>query len=350
MAAKRNTFDRALDELRQACANPNQINLSVLRRILNTRSHPFLIKEAAELTTEHNLRELIPDLEMSLDVLLDSAPKSDPGCQAKRAIINTLAHMIAGRSNLLQRACYHVQMEPAGPGITDTAGELRVTALEALLLQNDSDAMNIAACLLHDSEPAVRASTARVLGALAPAGADTLLRSCALSGESDQEVLVSLLTAILRMTPTAGLPFVTWFLFGEQKPSAPDYRGFPRFLGEMHDRRDQEYLPYAAVLALGEARPQGAKDLLVQKLEQTFDMPLVHHLLLGLALLRESSATEILLNEIKDAPTARAEGALTALALFRHDESLKIRIEQILGERKQPSLNKQFAKEFRRTE
>lgn len=346
MATRKSSFDKTLDTLRDASRDPRRVNLAVFRQILGAREHGFLVAEAARLARELELRSLVGDLEAALEDLLARPAKNDPGCRAKQGIVDALSSMVAGDPPLLLRACRHVQMEPSGPEIIDTAPDLRLTALRALAVQMSPEVAVVAAELLTDANAGVRAETAHLLADASPPGAEALLRLKILSGEHDSDVLTAAFSSLLKLDPARSLSFVTSFVHADDRPSDALGKGPRSYLGSLPPSGHRSELVFAAVLALGEARPRGAREVLLSKLATSVEIALVHHVMLALALLRDPAAIDALLHEIEGATPLRAKGAVTALAIYRHDETICDRVREIVARRAHHDISRRFREEF----
>jgi len=102
----------------------------------------------------------------------------------------------------------------------------------------------------------------------------------------------------------------------------------------------------AAVLALGESRQPAAIEALKSKWERCAQEPLRRALLTGLAVAREESAFDFLFSLVEDANEKTAGEAMSALALYRHDERIRSRVATLVAARKNKTIKQLFDAAF----
>jgi hypothetical protein len=209
----------------------------------------------------------------------------------------------------------HVQHEPVWGGTVDTAAELRGLCGLGLAATGRPGALLELVRLLADAETQTRVLGARAVASSGTAGAEEALRLKVLIGDAEREVLMEALVALLRIAPERSLAFARELLDGEDAPRAE-----------------------AAALALGEARPEGADELLAAALDRGHPDPAIA--LLALATLRSEAALELLLSVVASGPGHQAREALRALGVHRDDEELTLRVRAAVTERAAAGLSR----------
>ena len=177
--------------------------------------------------------------------------------------------------------------------------------------------------LLADKEVPARVGAVRAIADSGDIAGALLLRLKALLGDKEDEVIGECFSGLLRLAPAQSLEFVVGFL-----SSSSD---------EIRER---------AALALGESHLPAAFSVLRNAWEQTAQAARRRTLLLSIAMLRLDEAVAFLLARVAEDREAAATDALAALALYGRDESVRKRVEEIVGKR--PALKSVFEREFRR--
>jgi HEAT repeat protein len=277
-----------------------------LARALDSRSSA-VVAVAANVISHAAAAQYVPALGTAFDRFMLRATETDKGCLAKTAIARALLATSADCDALWLRAIRHVQLEPIWGGRQDTAVELRGIAAAALVQSDYPDVMVELTRLLADGEVMARVGAAQALGATRHVGAATpLLRFKVLSGDPDSRVIAACLSSLLGAAPEASLSFVA----------------------ERLDAADP-VLREAAAIALGESRLPGAFEPLAAAAERAATESDRRAALLGIALLRSERGHAHLLGLVAEAPHAVARLALEALAVFRHDATLRARVMQV---------------------
>jgi len=260
-------------------------------------------------------------VEAFLEVMNDPA-KRDPGCEALIAMAKALVSMGEPAAKVYFEGVHHVQMEGSfGPPI-DAAAPLRGLCAQGLARMGHPDALLECVNLLADKEVPARVGAVRAIADSGDIAGTLLLRLKTLLGDKEEEVIGECFNGLLRLTPVPSLDFVAGFL-----------------------RSSSEEIWERAALALGESRLPAAFPLLCQAWEQTAQAARRRTLLLSIALLRLDEAVEFLLARVAEDRDAAAGDALAALALYGRDESVRKRVEELVGKR--PPLKGVFDREFR---
>lgn len=320
---------RRLTALRQE-TDPAAV-ATALGRALDQKSSGLIAAKAADLTaelgqgdlTETAVARLIEKMRSAFDRLMIQPVKRDKGCLGKTAIARALASLDVPAQDLYIAGLRHVQLEPIWGGSVDTAAELRGHCALAMVRTHGPDAVLEVATLLADAERPTRLAAAEALGDSGDKAAEAVLRLKAVTGDEEPEVVGACFQSLLRLNPERSLDFVGQFL-GHNEPAVAE----------------------AAALALGESRIEAAVPMIHESLEVTVDADIQRVLYLALALSRRENALEILVDEVADGPIGRARGALTALALHRHQQELYRQLESLVEERRDRELGQIWRERF----
>jgi HEAT repeat protein len=311
MAPRRSAFDDKLDRLRELAALPAMQAAPELRRLL-AEPNAYLVNEAARITAELELPELVPDLVAAFQRILAGPASADKGCHCKNRLVESLMRLDANTPEVYLAGLKHVQMEFSVPLPVDAASALRGLSAHALVRMDHPDAAFLVAPLLLDPEPNTRAAAADALAVTGEELCGAVLHVKMLAGDSEAEVRGACYRGMLALAPRRYLPVVTAELAkGEE----------------------------AAAIALGESRQPEALPALKKALE-TGGPQMQDSVLLGIALLRSEVANAFLLELVAQAPEVRAIGAVEALALHRHDARLVARVREAAAPRRSRRLAK----------
>jgi HEAT repeats len=309
-----------LRDLRQGAVAAEQ--LAELRRALGDASN-LVAAAAAEIAGARLLADLAPDLVAAFNRFLIDPAETDKLCRAKLAIVEALNQIEYEQEDVFLTGIRHVQMEPRWGGEEDSAARLRGAAAFGLVRMNYSGIVLLLADLLADPEKAARLAAAQALGETRAPAAVPLLRFKARTGDEDPAVTAECLTALLTAAPKESLSFVTEFLH------APD-----------------DAVAEGAALALGESRRPEALDVLTGYWPTARHGSLAEVVLLAIAMTRLPAALEFLLEILAADNRTAALAALSALAIHRHNESVKGRIAAVVAEKDDAALRERFQKKF----
>ena len=269
-----------------------------------------------------------------LELMKDPA-KRDPGCQALIAIAKALVTLDEPAAKVYFAGIHHVQMEGSfGPPI-DAAAPLRGLCAQGLARMGHADALLECVNLLADKEVPARVGAIRGIADSGDIAGALLLRLKALVGDKEDEVIGECFAGLLRLAPAPSVEFVAGFL----KSASEEIRERAALaLGESH-------------LAVGTydvlTSEQRAFQVLREAWVETAQAARRRTLLLSIAMLRLDEAVEFLLTRLAEDRDAAAADALAALALYGRDESVRKRIEEIVGKREGQALKTVFDREFR---
>jgi HEAT repeat protein len=283
----------------------------------------FVAAAAAEIVGERSLTDLVPDLVAAFHRFLEDAEETDKTCRAKIAIVEALHKLDADAEEVYRIAVKHVQPEPRWGGSDDTAAPLRATAAFALVRVNPHDLMILLADLLADPEKGARSGAAKALGASGALAAIPLLRFKARVGDEEPEVVVECLSGLMSADSAESLDFVGGFLDADEEVAE------------------------GAALALGESRRPEALAILQKHWPRARrHESLGNVVLLAIAITRLPAAVDFLLEVVANESEPAAAGAMSALAIHRHNPAIRDRVAAVVA-KKEPGLRKVFEKEFR---
>jgi HEAT repeat protein len=208
-----------------------------LRKFLADASN-LVAAEAAGIVGKANLADLAPELVAAFDHFMTDPETRDKQCRAKLAVVESLNKIEYDRAEIFLNAIHHVQFEPIWGGTQDTAAHLRGEAAFGLVRIGHRDALSLIVDLLVDPEKVARLAAIQALESIGSLAAIPLLRLKTRVGDKEPEVTCECLTALLRREPEA-VDLVAEFL-----------------------RDPDDAIREGAALALGEARPPGAFEIL----------------------------------------------------------------------------------------
>jgi hypothetical protein len=295
----------ALDALRDA---PDNARTEPLRKALGNKNN-YVAAKAADLARSFQLTDLTPDLLAAFDRFLEHADKSDPQCWAKNAISRTLAAFEYQEPDVFLRGMRHIQMEPVWGGSSDTAGTLRAICALALVQCRSVPENALLAHLidlLADKDKAVRTEVVRAIEHVGSPSAALILRTRAVLGGDEPEVLGACYGGILRIE---GLRAMSWIV---------------RFLSAGDDASAE------AALAIAGTHSAEGFEALRDQLAGASDPWWRSVLLSAVALTRQDAATEFLLDLVaKDA--LDAQPAIEALVRAMPSADITQRLENLVA-------------------
>src|SRR4051794_10661581 len=122
----------------------------VLPRYLANKSN-LVVARAAEVAGKGELKALQADLVAAFWRFMEKAAKTDPGCAAKKAVVEALYEMGLAEREVFLAGIHHVQNEPRWGGESDTAAELRGVSAMGLVRVGYPDVMNELVELMMDA-------------------------------------------------------------------------------------------------------------------------------------------------------------------------------------------------------
>lgn len=320
---KPDPVEEALDRLaalKNEAAGPAVV--AELKAFLTNRSN-LVAAKAAKGVSCVRANELVPDLVAAFHRLMQNPAKLDKGCAATTEIVNALYELDYVEPEIYLQGIHHVQMEGSfGPPV-DAAAKLRAISALALARTGHPAALDEVVSLLVDEWPDARVGAIHALAVNGgPAGA-LLLKLKLLTGDSEPDVLAECFSGVLTAAPERSLLLIEGFVDSDDLAVAE-----------------------AALLALGASRLAAALDLLKARWERTSGGPLRKTLLLAIGMVRSDAAIEFLLALLEECSPSMAKDVLAGLALFRDNQKIRSRIENVVAGRNEKSINEIFGQQF----
>jgi hypothetical protein len=317
--AKPESIEQKLTALSAVRADPkSETSRTELKKALTAKSN-LLAAKAATIITDSQQSDFLPQLSVAFDrFFLDG---SDKGCPAKTTIANALYTLGHNESAGFLRGIHHVQKEAGfGPSV-DVAAELRGLCALGLARLGYPDVLLELGELLMDPEFQPRVMAVRAIAYTGSADGAPLLRMKVLAGDRESEVTAECFVALMKLSPRKSQPFVARFLKSTD-------------------------LAESAALAIGGSRTPEAFELLRAQWESHLQSEPRRPLLLGIAMTRQPLAVEFLLERIiDDRPTAAAD-AVMAMAIYKHDETIKAKVTAIVTDRRESEVVAAMKKAF----
>jgi hypothetical protein len=298
---------KKLEQVRSDPLSPQSV--SQLRAALAHKNN-HVVARAAQILAEANVKGLEDDLVTAFERFMDDPLKSDPGCAAKTAVIETLYHLGCEREEPFLQGIRHLQPEPTYEGKQDTAARLRAFSALGLSRSLYPDKMLELADLLADPELDARLGAVHAVAASRQMAGVPLLRFKALVGDEDPRVLHECFRSLLEVDPESSLDFVAAFLM-----------------------KENEALCESAALALGESRLEGAFEVLRAWCQENQYSRLLHTGLTAVALLRSRPAVDYLVALVADGPVSVAREAINALDFYRDEPQTWRKVENAASQR-----------------
>lgn len=306
--------EQALKRLRELETEESGDGLRTELRAFFPHRSNHVVARAARLAAEWRDEADGAPLAKAFERFMKNPVKTDPGCVAKRAIIEALVPL--GHSD---PACYlagarHVQMEPAfvEKMVEDTAPGLRAASGRALLLMHYPEAYTVVIDLVNDTEVEARRLTVDALAEAATHEAELLLRMKAAVGDEDIDVMAGAFDGLMTMAGETHTEFVAGFLDGED-----------------------DALAQAAAFALGQSRLSEALGALCDAHRHTRQLSRRDLLLLPIALNRSEEAFAFLIEAFGIETNPGAEW-LDAFRLFAADDDKARRIRSAFDAASRP--------------
>lgn len=321
---KRDRLEKELEALRPALADPESwASREILRSALHG-SKSFVAAKAAGVIRDRLVGGLESELKAALDRFMKDPVKTDPGCNAKLAVLEALDYLECLDTTPFLTAIRHFQLEPSWGSRVDTACGLRARGALGLSRQGHSDFMLLMADLLADPEAPVRQAAAEALAHRAdPAGAG-LLQLKIRVGDPEPTVILACLAGLLSLAPEWGL--------GKAKT---------------HLEGGDEELREVAALALGQSRREDALELLLAARSNELLARRRAVLLRALGMHRSDRALAELLEIIAEGNLADAKIAVESLSFRSHEPGLTERVRDAAARNRKADLSDAIHTAFR---
>ncbi len=300
-----NRFEKELEALRPALADPDSpASHAILRTALN-RSGSFVAAKAAVAVREHLPGGFEEDLKAAFERFMKDSVKTDPGCKAKLAALEALDYLESLDPAPFLTALRYFQPEPGWGSEVDTAWGLRARGALGLARQGHVDFLLLMADLLVDPEAPVREAAADAIAHRGnPAGAG-LLQLKLRVGDPQPLVILACMSGLISLVPDWGVATVT---------------------AHLHDKNEE--LCEVAALALGQSRREEALDELLSTLSSEVSPRRRSMLLRALGLHRSDRALEAVLQVVATGSRADAMLAVESLAARSLESGLMERVRE----------------------
>jgi HEAT repeat protein len=306
-----------------AQAEPSPEVAGELRQLVKNSSH-HVVAQAAAVAAKMKLADVADELVAAFERYLIDPQKSDKNCIGKIAIIDALNELDYQQPEAFLKGVRYVQLEPRWGKLEDAADAVRAGCAIGLVRIDYREVLPILVDLLDDDFYTVRVAAAQSLAAHASDAALLLLRLKARLGDERAEVVGECLAGLMRVTPEVSLPFVAEFL----------------------EHEDADVVE-SALIALGNSHRADAWELLRSYWQKNRRPDVRETTLLAMSLLRIPTATDFLIDLVKDAPEATAAQAISALAIHFYDKRLRERVAAVVDERSSRELSELFEKRSR---
>jgi HEAT repeat protein len=320
--AKGRPVEDLLSELAALRGSGGGVLAEVLPKYLTSKSN-LVVARAAEMAGKAELKGLQQGLVGAFWRFMENAAKTDPGCAAKRAIVEALYEMGLPEREVFLAGIRHVQHEPVWGGQSDTAAELRGVSAMGLVRIGYPDVMNELVELMNDPSHQARILAARAVAYTGWDKGALLLRLKILTGDREPEVTAECVVALASLERVRALEFIERFLGGRNETVAG-----------------------AAALALGEMRHASALRVLLERWELDRSVEGRTTLVLPIALSRLPESVEFLAGVIQSGDERLAVAAVEALRIYRHDEAACAKIRAAVEGRGAEAVTRMLAEAF----
>lgn len=300
-----------------------------LERIL-TNSSSLIVTESIGIILQHNLKTLIPKMELAFERFMEDGSETDKECKAKLAIIKALNIFDYCEDRVFIKGVTYIQEEPVyigRPGapspieMEDTAIDLRCECAFGLARMNHPSALYILADLFADKEEKVRSSAAKTLGYIGELECEMMLRVKIISGDKPV-VMGECFTALMTMAPKQSINFVARYL-----------------------QDDNSYIVELAAIAIGNSHLPEALTILKTCWDNNPYPMIRRSLLLPIALIRSDDAFDFLIGVIPTADKKTVMELLDALKLYSEEKYVH-RIKDAIDQRSEREIHDKFRQEF----
>jgi hypothetical protein len=291
-----------------------------------SHAHYRPVARAAELAAEGLHYDLEPALMDAFRRFAARDHKHDPGCIAKGALARALVELDCLAAGFYREGIVLRQPEPVWDDAVDTAADVRASCAMGLAASGDPDALLDLVDLLADPEHRARTGAVRAIGCTEPLAAAAVLRTKALAGDAEPEVIGECFGALLAVAPDTSPEFVA------------------RWLDPLRGGRE---LAELAALALGESRLDAAVASLRACWEaEPLRRPADRVLLRAAAMARTAAAFDWLLELVEAADATTASVVIEELAPYRGRQRLADDLYARLAARGEAPLLAAFAERF----
>lgn len=322
-------FERELAELESMSGHvPTAEGVGRIRKALGNENN-YLVSKAARLVAEYTLSELLPDVLSAFERFFEDPIKTDPQCWAKTALAKALVKLDYRDADTYLRGLRHCQEEPVWGGQSDTAGALRGTCTQALVVCDGLSNARLLELLLDplvDSDKTVRMEAARAIGYAGGSAASLLLKLRILVGKEEPEVLGSCFSALLGMD-------------GERNAAISLVAG-------LMDEEDE--IAGEAALALAETHEPAALAALIARRRRGTNSWLGSVLDQAIVLTRLPDAFDFLVSVIEREPR-HAESALEAISRVPTSPEVRLQVARAVARLQSDRISQAYRQFFPET-
>lgn len=322
---KQKSFESQMDELAELAGSSDEaaVRKAVGHALVNKVNR--IVAAAADIVRTQELRGFEDTLLDAFHRFLDDPIKRDAGCLAKVSIVEAMSATGFDDPDFYIKYMSYTQLEPGWPEADDTATNVRGACAFALAqsrLASVNNKLIAMSDLLADSRRTARTHAANAIAHIGTEAAIPLLRTKALCGDQEVEVLGACFSGLIRLAPADSVEFVARFL----KSSDPDV-----------------VLEAAAVL--GESNQAEAVHILIKALERATSQRHRRPFFISIGLSKQSAATDFLISHIRS-DSADAKVALEALRPARFYPDLMARVKAAVEAANDRDLAAAFAHHF----
>ena len=324
-------IEEQLEQLRRLSEAGNTPEAAaILRKFLDNQVN-LVVAKAADITTQLQVRSLIPELLAAYGKLFEDGAKRDGQCWGKTAVAKALKAFDYSESAPFVQALSYRQWEPVWGSEGDTAADLRATCTLAMVqcadLLREEKLWHLLRSLTDPCIP-VRLEAARALEQMEGRESALMLRIKIQLGDRETAVIGQAMESLLAVEGKDAVPFVAEFLTQRGEPS------YNEEVGEF------------AAIALGASHLPEALAVLQQTWQASLKPQLSPVLLRAIGISRAPEAFDFLLGIVTQGRQRDAVTALQALAIHRDSEAIRHSVLAAVRERADAVLQSAFTQHF----
>jgi HEAT repeat protein len=305
---------------------PDAAGLERVRKALSSTNN-FLAAKAARIAIDHNLVSMLAEIRAAFDRFFQDSIQTDPQCSAKIALAKALVKLGCKETSVYLRGLRHFQTEEVWGGQSDTAGELRSTCVQGLILSGELGNAELLSILLDpllDHDKSVRIAAARAMGQLGGVTAALLLKLRIMVSKEDPEILGACFLSLLSMGHSdklGSIALVADFL------------------------EDGEGAAAEAAFALAETHEPAALQALIRRRRKGPDARLASTLDHAIVLTRLQEGMDFLL-ELMESDPRQAPSVLEAISRLHNSPRVQARVSASVSKSRSERARSAFRKFF----
>lgn len=322
---KRRTLESQLDELAELAdsSDVDKVRQGVGRALGSKVNR--IVAVAADIARDQELRGFEDSLLDAFERFLEDPIKRDAGCVAKTAIVEAMSATGFDDPDFYVKHMAYRQLEPGWPKADDTAVNVRGACAFGLAqsrLASVNTKLIAMSDLLADECRTARVHAANAIAHIGTESAIPLLRTKALCGDHEVEVLGACFSGLIRLAPADSVPFVARFL----NSSDPDV-----------------VLEAAAVL--GESNQAAAVAVLIEALSRATSKRQRRPFLISIGLSKQKAALDFLISHIRS-DSEDGLVAIESLRPLRFYPDLMARVKTAVESANDAELTAAFSRHF----